>query len=52
MARIATHIKIANLRREIEKERRLYDTILSNTPDLACVFNLQHRLCRFLDVVD
>lgn len=42
-ARIATHIKIASLRREIEKERRLYDTILSNALDLAYVFDLQHR---------
>ncbi len=42
-ARVATHINIANLRKEIERERRLYDTILSNTPDLACVFDLNHR---------
>lgn len=43
MARVATHINIANLRKQIERERRLYDTILSNTPDLAYVFDLQHR---------
>lgn len=42
-ARVATHINIAMLRKEIEKERRLYDTILSNTPDLAYVFDLNHR---------
>jgi PAS domain S-box-containing protein len=28
---------------EREKARRLYDTILSNTPDLAYVFDLHHR---------
>ena len=32
--------EIANQR---EKARRLYDTILSNTPDLAYVFDLNHR---------
>ena len=29
--------------RQREKARRLYDTILSNTPDLAYVFDLNHR---------
>lgn len=42
-ARIATHVKMAELRRLTERERRLYDTILSNTPDLAYVFDLNHR---------
>jgi PAS domain S-box-containing protein len=42
-ARIATHVKMAELRRQTERERRLYDTILSNTPDLAYVFDLNHR---------
>ncbi|MGD0938931.1 MAG: ATP-binding protein [Terracidiphilus sp.] len=42
-ARIATHVKLAKLRRQTERERRLYDTILSNTPDLAYVFDLDHR---------
>jgi len=35
--------EIAELRREAERSRRLYDTILSNTPDLAYVFDLNHR---------
>jgi PAS domain S-box-containing protein len=42
-ARIATHVKMAELRRLTERERRLFDTILSNTPDLAYVFDLNHR---------
>jgi PAS domain S-box-containing protein len=42
-ARIATHVKLAELRRQTERERRLYNTILSNTPDLAYVFDLNHR---------
>ncbi len=42
-ARVSTHVKMANLRRESWKERRLYDTILSNTPDLAYVFDRSHR---------
>ena len=43
LARIGTHVKIAALRREGEQARRLYDTILSNTPDLAYVFDRNHR---------
>jgi PAS domain S-box-containing protein len=43
IARVATHIKMANVRRETDRLRRLYDTILSNTPDLAYVFDLNHR---------
>ena len=43
VARVTTHVKIAKLRREAEKAWRLYDTILSNTPDLAYVFDRNHR---------
>ncbi len=43
IARIATHVNMARLRRQTQRERRLYDTILSNTPDLAYVFDLKHR---------
>jgi PAS domain S-box-containing protein len=28
---------------EVENQRRLYETVLSNTPDLMCVFDLGHR---------
>lgn len=42
-ARVATHVKISRLRRETERARRLYDTILSNTPDLAYVFDRNHN---------
>jgi len=42
-ARVSVHIRMAQLRRQNEKARRLYDTILSNTPDLAYVFDLNHR---------
>ena len=42
-ARVATHVKINQFRRDTEKARRLYDTILSNTPDLAYVFDRNHR---------
>ncbi len=43
VTRVASHVKIARLRRDTEKARRLYDTILSNTPDLAYVFDRNHR---------
>jgi PAS domain S-box-containing protein len=43
IARVSAHVKMAALRRQTEKSRRLYDTILSNTPDLAYVFDLNHR---------
>ncbi len=43
VARVTTHVKIARVRRDAERARRLYDTILSNTPDLAYVFDLDHR---------
>jgi PAS domain S-box-containing protein len=35
--------ELARLSAESERQRRLYDTILSNTPDLAYVFDLDHR---------
>lgn len=35
--------ELARLTAESEQRRRLYETILSNTPDLAYVFNLNHR---------
>ena len=38
-----TERALGELSLRIEKERRLYHTILSNTPDLAYVFDLQHR---------
>ncbi|QVL29930.1 PAS domain-containing protein [Telmatocola sphagniphila] len=34
---------LARLITESERQRRLYDTILSNTPDLVYVFDLNHR---------
>ena len=43
VTRVATHVKIARLRRDTERARRLYDTILSNTPDLAYVFDRNHQ---------
>ena len=43
VARVTTHVKIARVRRDAERARRLYDTILSNTPDLAYLFDLDHR---------
>lgn len=35
--------KLGNLVAESERVRRLYDTVLSNTPDLVYVFDLSHR---------
>lgn len=35
--------ELARVTAESERRRRLYETILSNTPDLAYVFDLQHR---------
>ncbi len=43
IARVGTHVRMAELRRKTERAQRLYDTILSNTPDLAYVFDLNHR---------
>ncbi len=34
---------VAQAHARVEAQRRLYDTILSNTPDLAYVFDLDHR---------
>lgn len=34
---------LARLRAHSEQQRRLYETILSNTPDLVYVFDLNHR---------
>jgi PAS domain S-box-containing protein len=36
---------------EAERQRRLYDTILSNTPDLVYVFDLNHRFTYANDVL-
>ena len=35
--------EIARLAAESERQRRLYETVLTNTPDLAYVFSLNHR---------
>ena len=35
--------ELAALAVESERERRLYETVLSNTPDLVYVFDLEHR---------
>ncbi|WP_164101059.1 PAS domain S-box protein [Candidatus Laterigemmans baculatus] len=35
---------LARVTTESEQRRRLYETILSNTPDLAYVFSLDHRI--------
>lgn len=35
--------ELARVRAESDQRKRLYETILSNTPDLAHVFDLQHR---------
>ena len=39
----ATERELQALARESEQRRRLYETFLSSTPDLAYVFDLQHR---------
>jgi len=36
---------------ETERQRRLYDAILSNTPDLAYVFDLNHRFTYANDIL-
>ena len=41
--RIRTEEFLRKSQAESDKQRRLYDTILSNTPDLVYVFNLEHR---------
>lgn len=35
--------QIARLAAESDRQRRLYETVLTNTPDLAYVFDLDHR---------
>ncbi|MDB5790940.1 MAG: hypothetical protein JWQ80_964 [Massilia sp.] len=35
--------ELANMAAESERRRRLYETVLSNTPDLVYVFDLAHR---------
>lgn len=35
--------EVARLAAESERQRRLYETVLANTPDLAYVFDLNHR---------
>ena len=39
----ARTLELEEASREHEKRRRLYETILSNTPDLVYVFDLEHR---------
>lgn len=41
--RIQTEENLRTVQVETERQRRLYDTILSNTPDLAYVWDLDHR---------
>lgn len=42
-ARKQSEAALAQVRAESDRRRRLYETILSNTPDLAYVFDLDHR---------
>ncbi|MGJ9419302.1 PAS domain-containing protein [Massilia sp. CMS3.1] len=35
--------ELASMADESERQRRLYETVLSNTPDLVYVFDLEHR---------
>jgi PAS domain S-box-containing protein len=42
-ARRASEGKLAEVRTELDQMRRLYESILTNTPDLAYVWNLEHR---------
>lgn len=41
--RISTEENLMDVQRETERQRRLYEAILSNTPDLAYVWGLDHR---------
>jgi PAS domain S-box-containing protein len=43
--------KLSSVIAESERRRRLYETILSNTPDLAYVFGLNHRFTYANDVL-
>jgi PAS domain S-box-containing protein len=40
---VQTEQELLRLGAESERQRRLYETVLSNTPDLAYVFDLDHR---------
>jgi PAS domain S-box-containing protein len=40
---VAAREDLVTLAREPERLRRLYETVLSNTPDLVYVFDLEHR---------
>ncbi|HEY8563409.1 MAG TPA: PAS domain-containing protein [Pyrinomonadaceae bacterium] len=42
-ARVETEESLRRMQQETERWRRLYDTILSTTPDLVYVFDLDHR---------
>lgn len=41
--RIEAEQGLARIAEEAQRQRRLYETVLTNTPDLAYVFDLQHR---------
>jgi PAS domain S-box-containing protein len=43
--------KLAHVSAESERRRRLYESLLSNTPDLAYVFGLDHRFTYANDVL-
>lgn len=42
---------LAEIRQETDRRRRLYETVLSNTPDLVYVFDLEHRFTYANDVL-
>ncbi|WP_397570041.1 PAS domain S-box protein [Schlesneria sp. T3-172] len=42
--RIRAEQEIARMAAESDRQRRLYDTVLSNTPDFVYVFSLDHRV--------
>lgn len=46
-----TERELLELGRESEQRRRLYETFLSHTPDLAYVFDLEHRFTYANDVL-
>ena len=41
--RVQAEEHLRHIQQETERQRRLYDTILSNTPDFVYVFDLDHR---------
>lgn len=49
--RLRTEENLRRIQRETERQRRLYDTILSSTPDLVYVFDLDHRFTYANDVL-